>query len=70
MRQNEKALCCRRCGKKTKDPQWIPIAGTTYVVSTCPDCYTYLTESDVAYDRFVIIERESKKKKLRRTLKW
>ena len=53
---------CRRCGKKARDPRWIPIAGTTYVVSVCSDCYTYLSESDIAYERFVIIERESKKK--------
>ena len=53
---------CRRCGKKARDPRWIPIAGTTYVVSVCSDCYTYLTESDIAYERFVIIEKEIKKK--------
>ena len=71
MGQSKKTLSCRRCGKKAKDPQWIPVDGTTYVVSVCSDCYTYLTESDIAYERFVIIEKEIKKKKIyRRTLKW
>ena len=52
---------CRRCGKQAKNPQWITIDGTTYVVSVCPACYTYLTESDVAYERFVILEKSKKK---------
>ena len=62
-------LKCRRCGKETKDPRWIPIDGTTYVVSVCPACCAYLTESDVAYGRFVILEKSKKKKEATEEIK-
>lgn len=59
----KETIKCRRCGKQAKDPKSIPIDGTTYVVSVCSACYAYLTESDAAYERFVVLERAKSKKK-------
>ena len=54
-------LKCRRCGKETKDPQWIPVDGTTYVVSVCQECFEYIKGNYVAYERFMYLEKSKKK---------
>ena len=54
-------LKCRRCGKQAKNPQWIPIDGTTYVVSVCQECFKYINGNYVAYERFMYLEKSKKK---------
>ena len=54
---------CSRCGKETAKGKIIPLSGTSRGATVCHACYTYLSESDIAYERFVIIERESTKKR-------
>lgn len=53
---------CPRCGKNAAQAKIIPLSGTSRGAAVCPDCYAYLTESPVAYERFVVLERAKSKK--------
>ena len=66
---------CARCGKAAGSrPKLLPIDGTARCAEVCGECYTYLSEDDRAYGRFVVLLRarermqKSKKKKHRRKM--
>ena len=55
---------CARCGKAAGSrPKLLPIDGTARCAEVCGDCYTYLSEDDRAYGRFVVLDRAIKRRK-------